>query len=501
MSYKFRRLGVLLFAAALMAGLAAFALTLVSPAYISAKSAEDSDPGGADDPALQSPSDMDCALGIGPVVFHEDNDLPTGLLVPQGVQILWPYGYYDVMQPVGDGGQGGEVAVGDTLVAYLYLVNNSGRPGGEGCPGGSVEITVTDVTIKKNTIPVPGSALGGMTWPDPDNPQVLQAAPGDPSGGDQAYTLFPFEVGVSDTLFQVRAEIEFQCTGGNCADGFTYSKEIWYPGADLQTPSGATFQDLYGSNPRIKVVGPRATITVVSPPGPYVAEPFEEVPFIIKLTSMADDPDSIVRITDDPEAPLPKCSESIFANPDPDDPSAGWYANTNSPPDPPKVDTTSLTDPLGDEEPLWCHFTVVMDPAIINDDVEDTFTLTGGLVVYNATGQSAEIEVEAPPVSIEDASISVVKRITNPDPGVGVRIGETVTYEIEITNTGQVPLQDLTVVDSLVGPIPITDDLPPDDQFVRQYTYDVGLTDPSPLINTVTVTARTAKGFEVEDSA
>ncbi len=69
--------------------------------------------------------------------------------------------------------------------------------------------------------------------------------------------------------------------------------------------------------------------------------------------------------------------------------------------------------------------------------------------------------------------------------------GGVITYTITIKNTGDVTLNSITVADTLLGgPLagfPTT--LVPGASFANTFTYTVQLTDPNPLVNTVTFTA------------
>ena len=69
-------------------------------------------------------------------------------------------------------------------------------------------------------------------------------------------------------------------------------------------------------------------------------------------------------------------------------------------------------------------------------------------------------------------------------------VGQTITYEITVSNTGQDTLNDLVVSDPLLGgtlgSFPTT--LAPDASVTRSFTYQLGAS-PDPLTNTVTATA------------
>ncbi len=447
-------------------------------------------------PVRREGSDSECIIRVAPGVFHADDPYPQTAVEPD--RGSWASdGYFDISHPSPQG-RGEEVKVGETLVVYLYLENRS--EGGSDCGIADANITVNDIIVEKSGDGPIGSMFDNVSWPDTNQPGLLTYQ----EDGRVAFGLFAFEIEPDDSEFEVYVRVEYTCDDPLC--GLNDYDQQSYPSPDLLTIDGVRYEDYYGRPPVIRVVGPRAEVNVIEPVPGRIAAPYEVVDYIVELKSLDTGQDAITRITDLDEAPIPKCDESIFTDPDPDDLEAGWYGDEAG--TPPKIDTSALTDPLDVDEALYCHFEVVMDPAIINNEVDNTFTLTGDLVAFNSIGQDVVVEVSAPPVLIADASVSVSKRVVSPDPLEGASVGDEIIYEIRITNDGDVALEDFTLIDSLIGrvPVPPSVTLAPDEFYTVTANYEVGLTDPTPLINTVTAQAHPVGenvplGYVVSDSA
>ncbi len=76
-------------------------------------------------------------------------------------------------------------------------------------------------------------------------------------------------------------------------------------------------------------------------------------------------------------------------------------------------------------------------------------------------------------------------------------VGETITYTVNVTNTGNAALHDVLVLDSLVGEIGFENTLQsgsPGNFRVYTYNYTVKPTDSNPLVNTVNVSAKKNEG-------
>jgi uncharacterized repeat protein (TIGR01451 family)/LPXTG-motif cell wall-anchored protein len=76
------------------------------------------------------------------------------------------------------------------------------------------------------------------------------------------------------------------------------------------------------------------------------------------------------------------------------------------------------------------------------------------------------------------------------DPGTGA-VGDIITYTITITNTGDVNLENVTVMDSLLGDLSASfvDDLAVGASDTQQFTRAIEAGDANPLVNTATVNA------------
>ena len=80
-------------------------------------------------------------------------------------------------------------------------------------------------------------------------------------------------------------------------------------------------------------------------------------------------------------------------------------------------------------------------------------------------------------------------------------VGETVTYEITVTNNGDEALTDVTVVDTILGDLSASfaDDLAVGASETRSFDHVVTESDPDPLVNEVTATGTGAQSEEVVD--
>jgi uncharacterized repeat protein (TIGR01451 family) len=90
-------------------------------------------------------------------------------------------------------------------------------------------------------------------------------------------------------------------------------------------------------------------------------------------------------------------------------------------------------------------------------------------------------------VQVVPACLACAKTVT---PGTS-KAGDQVSYELCVSNPCQVPLENVTVVDSLLGDKSgdFADTLAPGASECHTYTYTVQPGDPDPLVNTMTVTA------------
>ena len=81
-------------------------------------------------------------------------------------------------------------------------------------------------------------------------------------------------------------------------------------------------------------------------------------------------------------------------------------------------------------------------------------------------------------------------------------VGDTITYSFNITNTGQIVLDNISIYDDVLGEIiPPTSSLQPGEWMNANKSYEVVETDlPGPIINTVIVTGHDPYGIFVNDS-
>lgn len=152
----------------------------------------------------------------------------------------------------------------------------------------------------------------------------------------------------------------------------------------------------------------------------------------------------------------------------------------------------------------------VQDVPIPSSPAPQEFWLLGEIEVTDAGGLTLAKNVASGHVDVTLPAVSVTKRVVEIRRGTQVvpppaSVGDAIHYEIVVTNTGDVPLNNFWIIDSLTGPIlvsPATElapatSLPP---FTTAYTVQAGGQDP--LTNTVTVTARgVGAGGEVSASA
>lgn len=139
----------------------------------------------------------------------------------------------------------------------------------------------------------------------------------------------------------------------------------------------------------------------------------------------------------------------------------------------------------------------------VNDSVDDgTQTCMVQGVASSADANYNGLALNPITVTVTDddvASLAVEKSANVPVAAVG----ETITYQVRITNTGTVALNTLAAVDDKLGALPLdTTSLAPGQVAVASIAYVVQAADlPGPLHNTVTVTAKSAGGNDVSTSA
>ncbi len=145
------------------------------------------------------------------------------------------------------------------------------------------------------------------------------------------------------------------------------------------------------------------------------------------------------------------------------------------------------------------QYQLVGDVTVSEDNDEGTI---GDNLTQQATSDA--VDINTPGVEISKV-IYRIQRGTDQiypgapgDPLPSVRPGDVISYAYTVTNTGDLELHNIFIVDSLIGPIPVPANAsigtPPDNTLDVSATYIVRDDDPDPLTNTVTVTAE-ATGF------
>jgi len=102
------------------------------------------------------------------------------------------------------------------------------------------------------------------------------------------------------------------------------------------------------------------------------------------------------------------------------------------------------------------------------------------------------------------SSIDVKVTVTNdPANGESYDVGETITYDITVTNTGDYPLTDVTVTDPLTGETWTIDELAPGESTTYSTSYTPTTSDRTKgsVGNEVTATGTDPEGNTVSDSA
>ncbi len=129
----------------------------------------------------------------------------------------------------------------------------------------------------------------------------------------------------------------------------------------------------------------------------------------------------------------------------------------------------------------------------------------GGMVTV--TDGNVDLDLTKPAtsdqVTISSAEIGVTKRVSQierggrviwpnaSDPMPPVTAGDRITYSITVTNTGGIQVTNLEITDSLAGYIPpSTTILAPDEEVTVTAVHIVTTDSQDPLVNQVTVTAR-----------
>ncbi|MBN1289214.1 MAG: DUF11 domain-containing protein [Actinobacteria bacterium] len=136
--------------------------------------------------------------------------------------------------------------------------------------------------------------------------------------------------------------------------------------------------------------------------------------------------------------------------------------------------------------------------------LEATYTITGEDPdpLVNTATVTACTPCQEEITDTDDHSLEVLNPVveiikTGPE---SATVGDEITYEFEVKNTGDTPLIDLVVTDDVIGDIGTIDFLDVGESKTLQAVYAVQEDDPNPLVNTATVTGMTRCEEEVTDS-
>jgi gliding motility-associated-like protein/uncharacterized repeat protein (TIGR01451 family) len=166
----------------------------------------------------------------------------------------------------------------------------------------------------------------------------------------------------------------------------------------------------------------------------------------------------------------------------------------------------TVTDPL-----TGMNFTVASLAPGASEAFTEAYTITqadldGGSVVNTATAQGTAPDG----ATVEDSDSATVTAIQNPainltktaDPVTYQAVGETITYTITVTNTGNVTLTNVSVTDPLTGLSTVIPSLAPGAQAVLTETYAITQADidAGEVVNTATAIGEALGGATVEDS-
>ncbi|NLF77893.1 MAG: DUF11 domain-containing protein, partial [Chloroflexi bacterium] len=162
----------------------------------------------------------------------------------------------------------------------------------------------------------------------------------------------------------------------------------------------------------------------------------------------------------------------------------------------------------------------VSDVVIPDNPPPQTFLLAGNVAVTDTGGLSVDQDVESAAITVNLPAVAVSKTIVDIKRGTQTvsppaAPGDRITYQITVRNAGQVDLDRLWVMDSLIGPLFVDQSMvlgPGDEHLLPPVTYVVPANSADPLTNTVSVTARgvssgstvsasTAVSVDVADSA
>jgi len=143
------------------------------------------------------------------------------------------------------------------------------------------------------------------------------------------------------------------------------------------------------------------------------------------------------------------------------------------------------------------------------DPAPESFSVMGELTATDTNLRTAVVQVTSAAVNVNLPAIAVQKTVNSIKRGAVVvqppaAIGDVISYDIVVENTGEIPVNNILINDSLTGPIFISPstELLPGEELPVTATYVVQSGGQDPLANQVTVTALgTSGGQKVNASA
>ncbi|MCQ3932697.1 MAG: hypothetical protein DPW16_19790 [Chloroflexi bacterium] len=464
---------------------------------------ETSSGGGGTDPTAPgrpayAPPDVECMVSFEGTIFIDGGPgtYPTQFYPVANGDVQDPaWINQDITSVVGDPPF---VTLNQRLVLY-FSIRNTSENGNPNCAVGGHDVVLRELQVRDR------DTLYRQMWNITGTPSIPSADPlanlfwssGTPGVLNRGQNAWGFMFFDADQVSNVTGLIRFQMiwTMDSCTPGALNGSSC----AGAVGPTISAPLDNQGT--AVQVRGPRAQLTFIEPTvaPPVFANPDQFVPYILEVNRPAapTTTQDIVRAEGDP-ASLPDCGSGTFNDGNP----YGWYDG----PDPftaTEIDNMALNPPIQTDGPsgvYYCYFRVEMDTALA-DPVTGQFVFEGDVILTDINGFSETFHVVAPPVTLRIPEVTVTKVIVSPaNSGQGISIGGTVTYEVTIRNTGEIPLNQISAIDSLTGPlaIPLNTTLAEDpdgdgpllgEEIILTTSYTVRANDPSTLVNTVTVTA------------
>ncbi|MBZ0304595.1 MAG: DUF11 domain-containing protein, partial [Anaerolineae bacterium] len=430
---------------------------------------------------------------------------------------------------------GFRVGRGEDLTLIIWLRNNTEAISSTDCSLNAVDLYFRSITwtiydrngsLASGTITDPSEfwVAGQVSTPsDGRIPETYVTGGAANNAPSDIYTLIDFTVPetAEGHLNVVLNEVEFcldaACTTVHESDYFTNYVDV--------------------------ISGPLATAEIKLVGGNAGRSAGEDAWFVIELTGLLGSTplkDPVIRTVSDKGGTLPECRTTGNSPP----PNGSWYKMPFVPDfatgidvaDPatfnPSVGNTAYNynsaAPLGpgndifdmnllQTQTAYCAFRKTLLPDASGNFVLEADLEVTGYPPYPAATKEYTYTVHVQiVVPVGAAAIRVDKTIIGPlvqppeiDPNTGlprvktiVNVGETITYEITVTNTGDVDLNNVSLIDSLIGPytFPANDVIHPEDSpgvctnapcsMTITLSYVVKFTDPNPIQNIVEGRAR-----------